>query len=67
MMLVKKGSTGTMTGLKEISQPRPGFMTLVDCDDGARLSQCLRQHLGIFVIARRGLWQGWNALREVLS
>jgi hypothetical protein len=56
-----------MTGLGEISQPRPGSISLVDCDDGARLSQCLRQHLGISIIARRGLWQGWNALREVLS
>jgi hypothetical protein len=56
-----------MTGLGEISQPRLGSISLVDCDDGARLSQCLRQHLGICIIARRGLWQGWNALPEVLS
>jgi hypothetical protein len=48
-------------------QPRPGSIGLFDCDDGARLSQCLPQHLGISIIARRVLWQDWNALREVLS
>ena len=45
---------------------RQSSLGLVDCDDGARLSQSLPQHLGICIIARRGLWQDWNALHEVL-
>jgi len=55
------------TGPEEFSSPRPGSIGPVDCDDGARLSQCLPQHLGISIIARRGLGQDWNALHEVLS
>jgi hypothetical protein len=66
-MFVDSCASVKKMGLGEISQPRPGSISLVDCDDGARLSQCLRQHLGICIIARRGLWQGWNALRGALS
>ena len=54
------------TGRENIPAPS-GPIGLVDCDDGARLSQCLPQHFGISIIARRGLGQDWNALHEVLS
>ena len=53
-------------GRKNFSAPS-GFYWSSRCDDGARLSQRLPQHLGISIIARRGLGQDWNALREVLS
>ena len=52
---------------QEIFPAPSGFYGPVDCDVGARLSQRLPQHLGICIIARQGLGQDWNTLREVLS